>query len=92
MLRALDTLYCQHEVTHNDALHFWHVRPGTDWQTRTWVGQAGGQANSRLAQRYAQATGDVGWMRSLVDGHVAPVPLPDKRRLRDWFRRSDGED
>jgi hypothetical protein len=86
MLRALDTLYCQHEVVHKDVLHFWHTRPGHNYLTRRWVGQIQGVANSRLAQRYAQATGDVGWMRSLVDGHIGPVALPDRCSGDDHLR------
>lgn len=88
MLRALDTLWAPHEVVPNDVVHLWHMRPGTDWKTRTWVGQAGGSANSRLAQRYAYATGEPGWMRSLCDEHPLPcAPKPRRcplRRLGPW--------
>jgi hypothetical protein len=69
-LRAMDTLYSQHESTRNDVLHLWHVRPGVDWRTRRWVGQTQ-QQNSRLAQRYAAATGEPAYMRGLVDEHIA---------------------
>ncbi len=67
-LRAVDTLYCQHENTQNDVIHLWHVRPGVDWKSRRWVGQSI-QQNSRLAQRYANATGEPSFMRGLVDEH-----------------------
>lgn len=88
LLRALDTLYCQHQVAHNDILHFWHARPGTDFKTRRWVGQLGdGLANSRLAQRYGQATGEPGFMRALVDEHVQPRVLPPRKEpRRRWFK------
>jgi hypothetical protein len=69
LLRALDTLYCQHEVVRSDIVHLWHVRPGFNWETRKWVGQNWTPANSRLAQRYQAATGEPGWMRALVDEH-----------------------
>lgn len=69
MLRALDTLYCQHHVAANDLCHMWHVRPGNDYATRKWVGQGWSPANSRLAQRYYAATGEVAYMRSLCDEH-----------------------
>lgn len=68
-LKALDTLYCQHEVARGDILHLWHVRPGTNWETRKWMGQSFTPANSRLARRYALATGESAWMQSLVDEH-----------------------
>ena len=80
-LKALDTLYTQHEVARADILHLWHTRPGTNWETRKWVGQNAqfGAANSRLAQRYQAAVGEYHWMRALVDEHK-----PAKRR---WWRR-----
>ena len=68
-LKALDALYSQHEVARADILHMWHTRPGTNWQTRKWVGQNFTPANSRLAQRYQAAAGDPAWMRGLVDEH-----------------------
>ena len=73
-LKSLDTLYCQHEVARADVLHMWHTRPGTNWETRKWVGQNArfGAANSRLAQRYQAAAGEPGWMRALVDEHREP--------------------
>lgn len=67
MLRALDTLYCQHEVAKGDVVHFWHERPGKDPASRFWHGQSF-PANSRLAQRYALAVGEPEWMRNLVEG------------------------
>jgi hypothetical protein len=69
LLKALDTLYCQHEVVRSDIVHLWHVRPGFNWETRKWVGQNWTPANSRLAQRYQAATGEAAWMRALVDEH-----------------------
>lgn len=68
-LRAVDTLYAQHENTQNDVVHLWHVRPGNDWKTRRWVGQSI-QQNSRLAQRYANATGEPSYMRGLTEEHI----------------------
>jgi hypothetical protein len=82
-MKALDTLYGQHEITQNEILHLWHVRPGVNWATRRWVGQLDGIANSRLAQRYALASGERAFMRGLVDEHVQPVPCA---RRRGWFR------
>lgn len=80
MLRSLDTLYCQHEVAINDALHLWHSRPGTDYLTRRWIGQPWTPANSRLAQRYATATGEPALMQGLVDERRSttwPMWLPE---------------
>ena len=74
-LRAVDTLYCQHENTRNDVIHLWHVRPGIDWKTRRWVGQTI-QQNSRLAQRYANATGEPSYMSGLVDEHIGLAKKP----------------
>jgi hypothetical protein len=81
MLRALDTLYCQHENTPNDVLHLWHDRPGSDWKTRKWVGQSWSPANSALALRYSHATGEPGFMRQVVSEHVQPKP-----RRGCWLR------
>lgn len=77
-LKALDTLYSQHEVVHADVLHLWHARPGVNWETRKWVGQDWTPANSRLAQKYQAATGHPEWMRALVNEHAEPRP---------WWRR-----
>lgn len=72
LLRALDTLYCPHQNSNNDALHLWHPQTGStaagQWRSRRWVGQTH-VANERLGQRYSFATGDTGAMRSLVDEH-----------------------
>jgi pyruvyltransferase len=67
-LRAVDTIYCCHEVTNNDVCHLWHVRPGKDYRTRRWIGQRV-PANTRLTQRYGLATGEAAFMRSLVKEH-----------------------
>lgn len=77
-LRALDTLWGHHEVMPNDVSHLWHARPGNDWKTRRWVGQAMalGPANSRLAQRYAQANGEPSFMRGLADERACPKQRP----------------
>jgi hypothetical protein len=72
-LRALDTLYCQHEVATADLCHFWHARPGENPQDRFWIGQVF-PANSRLAQRYSLATGEPTFMRTLVKEHRHPAP------------------
>lgn len=77
MLKSLDTLYAQHEVAVNDALHLWHARPGTDHLTRRWIGQSWTPANSRLAQRYAAASGEPALMQGLVDERTP-------RRLPEW--------
>lgn len=79
-LRALDTLYCQHQVATNDMIHLWHERPGTNWLTRRWVGQPFSM-NSRLAQRYQWATGEPSFMKGLADEH----PLPPRRC--SWLSR-----
>lgn len=71
-MRCFDTLYAIHEVSDNDILHLHHYRPGEDWRTRRWVGQFG-VSNSRLAQRYAQATAEPGAMRQLAREHAHPV-------------------
>jgi hypothetical protein len=69
-LRALDTLYCQHNLAPNDVCHLWHVRDGViALMTRRWVGQRWTAVNSRLARRYQIATGEPGFMRALVDEH-----------------------
>lgn len=75
-LRALDTVWGHHEVTTNDVSHLWHARPGNDWKTRRWVGQdtALGPANSRLAQRYAQASGEPSFMHGLARERQLPKP------------------
>ena len=71
LLRAVDTLYCQHEVAPYDVVHFWHARPGSDPASRFWHGQSF-PANSRLAQRYALATAEPEFMRSLIAEHLQP--------------------
>lgn len=70
-LRALDTLYCQHEVATADLCHFWHERPGDNPSSRHWIGQVF-PTNSRLAQRYALAAGEPTFMRTLVDESSSP--------------------
>lgn len=89
MLRALDTLYAQHENTRNDVLHMWHARPGDGWSSRRWVGQQWTPANARLAQRYAHATGEPGYMRQLCNEHHPPKPQPpckERRKCRfKWW-------
>lgn len=75
MMRALDTLYSPHENSDNDLLHLWHSRIGSaeqgQWRSRRWVGQTG-VTNERLGERYQDATGDAGAMRSLVREHQHP--------------------
>ena len=75
-LRALDTLYCQHEVAKADVVHFWHERPGPDPASRFWYGQSF-PANSRLTQRYALAAAEPEFMRALVSEHLPPGPAAD---------------
>lgn len=65
-MRALDTLYCQHEVTSNDVIHVHHVRPGQGFTKRQWVGQTITNVNQRLAQRYSSASNDPTLMRALI--------------------------
>ena len=72
LLRALDTLYCQHEVAVADLVHFWHERPGDNPADRHWIGQVF-PANSRLAQRYSFAVGEPGFMSVLVNERDRPV-------------------
>lgn len=86
LLRALDTLYCQHEVSDENVLHIYHVRSGRDWKTRRWEGQMT-QANSRLAQRYAQATGEYGFMYGLTRERLQPVEPPPCVEHHSWWWR-----
>jgi hypothetical protein len=74
MMRAVDTLYTEHQVVTGDICHLWHVRPGSDWRTRHWVGQPAsapgvGVPLPRLAQRYAYATSEPTFMAGLVNEH-----------------------
>lgn len=89
-MRAVDTLYKQHDLAHNDLLHLWHAHTGNDYKTRRWVGQTG-SANSRLAQRYNAATGEPDFMRGLVNEHGQPsARKPCKEPCRWWpFRRGN---
>lgn len=68
-LKALDTIYCQHNVAANDLCHMWHIRPGTNFKTRRWVGQRWSPANSRLSQRYQHAHGEIDYMKALCKEH-----------------------
>jgi predicted glycosyltransferase involved in capsule biosynthesis len=69
LLRALDTLWGHHEVAENQVLHLWHARIGSKYTDRQWVGQSWGAANSRLAQRYAGAIAEPGYMAALAAEH-----------------------
>lgn len=73
-LRALDTLWGHHEVARNQVLHFWHARIGSKLDDRQWVGQSWGAANSRLAERYAGAIAEPGYMRALAEEHPLVPP------------------
>jgi hypothetical protein len=75
MLRALDTLWGQHEVEAGPILHLWHHRLGNNHLNRRWVGQSWEVANSRLAQRYAGAYAEPEYMRGLADEHPLVQPL-----------------
>lgn len=77
-LRSLDTIWGQHEVMRNDVCHLWHARPGDGVAARRWVGQSL-QSNSRLAQRYAAATGEPAFMAGLAQERQRPTPRP-------WWR------
>jgi hypothetical protein len=79
-MHSVDTMYCNHELGTNDALHLWHARSGMSWDTRRWVGQPDVVANSRLAQRYGMAKSEAGWMRALTQEHAHP------RNLRHRWR------
>jgi hypothetical protein len=81
-MRALDTIYAQHELGDNDVVHLWHERPGISWATRRWVGQPDVVANSRLGQRYAMATSEPGFMRALTSEYEHPRDV-----LKPWWRR-----
>jgi pyruvyltransferase len=81
-MHAVDTIYCQHELGYNDALHLWHARPGISWDTRRWIGQPDTVANSRLAQRYTMATSEAGFMQALTAEYAPP---PDV--LHRWWTR-----
>lgn len=69
-LRALDTLYTQHEVTQAHIAHLWHAKTGNDYMSRQWVGQSWGAANERLHQRYAAAAAEPAAMRGLAREHA----------------------
>ncbi len=81
-MNAVDTVYCQHQLGANDAMHLWHSRPGISWETRRWIGQPDLVANSRLAQRYNMAKSEIGWMRALTDEYAPPRDLK-----RHWWSR-----
>lgn len=88
-LKSLDTLYGLHEVTYNDILHLWHLRPGRDWKTRLWIGQGAGLTNSRLSQRYSVASGEPEWMRGVIHERIQATPLSRsylrKQRRQPWW-------
>lgn len=67
-LRALDTLYAQHEVRPGPICHLWHARSGPLGNSK-WVGQSWGNANTRLAQRYSQAVAEPAAMMGLALEH-----------------------
>lgn len=71
LLWALDTLYCRHEIARRDIFHLWHVRVGSTWRTRRWVGQDSGHCNAHLGSRYAQAFLKPDLMRQLVQERAA---------------------
>jgi hypothetical protein len=81
-MNAVDTVYCQHLLGDNDVVHLWHERPGISWDTRRWVGQPDVVVNSRLAQRYAMARSEIGFMRALTDEYAPPRDL-----MRHWWSR-----
>lgn len=68
-LKAVDTMYQQHEVVPGPIAHFWHAKVGKDYRTRQWVGQGWATANSRLSQRYMSAAAEPGAMRHLAEEH-----------------------
>lgn len=81
-MRAVDTIYCQHELGYNDVIHLWHSRAGMSWDTRRWVGQPDMVANSRLNQRYTMATSEPGFMKALTGEYPAPDDV-----LRRWWNK-----
>ncbi len=81
-MNAVDTIYCQHELGHNDAIHLWHARPGISWETRRWIGQPDTVANSRLAQRYTMAKSEAGFMQALTAEYPPPRDV-----LAHWWTR-----
>lgn len=78
-MRAVDTVYCQHDLGDNDVVHLWHARSGMSWDTRRWVGQSDVVTNTRLAQRYAMATSEQGFMRALTSEYAAPKDVLRRR-------------
>lgn len=80
-MRAVDTVYCPHNLGDNDVIHLWHARAGMSWDTRRWVGQPG-VANSRLSQRYSIATSEPGFMKALTAEDPAPKDV-----LHHWWSK-----
>lgn len=80
-MRAVDTIYCPHNLGDNDVIHLWHARAGMSWDTRRWVGQPG-VANSRLGQRYAMAMSEPGFMKALTAEYEPPKDV-----LRHWWTK-----
>jgi predicted glycosyltransferase involved in capsule biosynthesis len=74
-VRTLDTLYSPHKTIEADVLHLWHPKVGEGFQDRMWTGQTSPLANSHMASRYNNATGDRHKMRALIN------------ETRPWWRR-----
>lgn len=67
-LRSIDTLYGQHEVIPGPIAHLWHATTNTGYN-RQWQGQSWSSTNSRLYQRYINATAEPAGMRGLAAEH-----------------------
>jgi glycosyltransferase involved in cell wall biosynthesis len=68
-MHAVDTLYGKHRTTPNGVIHLWHPSIGDNVKNRMWTGQDEPGTNSKLAERYFVANGDIVAMRKLVSEH-----------------------
>ena len=68
---ALDTLWGQHDYTHNDILHLWHPSvisgQGASWTIKMWPRQTRPGVNNELGGLYLRVNGDAAAMRALVN-------------------------
>ena len=65
-MHAVDTIYGKHRTTPNGVIHLWHPAIGTTVKNRMWEGQITPQLNSKLAERYFKANGNMTEMLKLV--------------------------
>ena len=65
-MHAIDTIYTKHRTTPNGVIHLWHPSIGTNVKNRMWAGQEKPGLNSKLAERYFAANGNLTKMLKLV--------------------------